>query len=157
MATYQRRTRIRAPLSAVWDFHSRIEGLTAVTPEWMHLRVERVVGPDGDPDPERLLTGARIDLSVQPLGLGPRQHWTSRIVERAEGDGWAQFRDTMEQGPFDRWRHTHQFFADGDETVMVDRVEYELPVAKPLGPVAVIGFEPMFRYRHRETKRLLEP
>jgi ligand-binding SRPBCC domain-containing protein len=156
MATYQRRTRVRAPLSEVWAFHSRIEGLTAVTPGWMNLRVERIEGPDGEPDPEILETGSRIQMSIRPFGIGPRQRWTSRIVERSEADGWARFRDTMEQGPFDRWRHTHQFFADGDETVLVDRVEYELPTAKPLGPLAVVGFEPMFRYRHRKTKRLLE-
>jgi ligand-binding SRPBCC domain-containing protein len=156
MATYQRRTRVNAPLSKIWDFHSRVEGLTAVTPDWMNLRVEYMEGPDGEPDPEILETGSRIELSMRPFGIGPRQRWTSRIVERAEGEGWARFRDTMEQGPFDYWRHTHQFFADGDETVLVDRVEYELPVASELGPLAVVGFEPMFRYRHRETKRLLE-
>lgn len=156
MATYQRQTRIEAPLAEVWAFHSRIEGLTALTPAWLHLRVERVVGPDGEEDPEELLTGARIDLSVRPLGVGPRQRWTSRITERGRGEGWARFRDIMEQGPFDHWRHTHQFFADGDETVLVDRVEYELPMAGSLGPLAVVGFEPMFRYRHRRIKQLLE-
>lgn len=156
MATYQRRTRVRAPLSDVWAFHTRINGLTSVTPEWMNIRVECVVGPDGEADPEELLTGSRIQLSVRPSGIGPRQRWTSRIVERAEGEGWARFRDTMERGPFEHWRHTHQLFADGDETILVDRVEYDLPVAKALGPLAVVGFEPMFRYRHRQTRRLLE-
>jgi ligand-binding SRPBCC domain-containing protein len=156
MATYQRRTRIEAPLSEVWVFHSRIDGLTALTPNWMNMRVERIVGPDSEEDPETLLTGSRIDLSVRPLNVGPRQRWTSVIEERAEGEGWARFRDTMEEGPFDYWRHTHQFFGDGDDTVLVDRVEYELPVARPLGPMAVVGFEPMFRYRHRQTKKLLE-
>lgn len=156
MATYQRRTRVVAPLPEVWAFHSRIEGLTALTPDWMTMRVERIVGPDGEQDPGELLAGTRIDLSVRPLGIAPRQRWTSVIDERAEGEGWARFRDTMEQGPFDYWRHTHQFFGDGDETVLVDRVEYELPFVRPLGPAAVLGFEPMFRYRHRQTKKLLE-
>jgi ligand-binding SRPBCC domain-containing protein len=68
------------------------------------------------------------------------------------------FRDEMRDGPFRRWIHTHSFFADGDETLIVDRVEYELPFG-PLGravaPLARIGFEPMFRYRHRRTRELL--
>jgi ligand-binding SRPBCC domain-containing protein len=156
MATYQRRTRIEAPLSEVWGFHSRIDGLTALTPGWMNMRVERIVGPDGEESPETLLTGSRIDLSVQLLGIAPRQSWTSVIDERTEGEGWARFRDTMEDGPFDYWRHTHQFFGDGEETVLIDEVEYELPVAKRLGPFAVVGFEPMFRYRHQQTGKLLE-
>jgi ligand-binding SRPBCC domain-containing protein len=159
MPTYQRRTRIRAPLSTVWEFHSGIEGLTAVTPEWMHLWVEGIRGPDGEGNPDVLFEGTTIDLSIRPFGLGPRQSWTSHITERVEGEGWARFRDEMTDGPFDHWLHTHQFFADGEETVMIDRVEYRLPfgaLGDAVGPVSRVGFEPMFRYRHRETRELLE-
>jgi ligand-binding SRPBCC domain-containing protein len=69
------------------------------------------------------------------------------------------FRDVMEGGPFRQWVHTHRFFADGDETVVSDRVAYRLPLGPlgdAVGPLAVVGFEPMFRGRHRETKKLLE-
>lgn len=155
MHTYTRRTRVDAPLEDVWAFHSRIEGLTAVTPDWMGLRVEHVVGPDGEDNPPELLTGCRIRMSVRPFGIGPRQRWLARIVERTREEGRAQFVDIMEEGPFARWQHTHQFFADGGETVLVDRVEYELPVADVLGSLAIVGFEPMFRYRHRALKRHL--
>ena len=159
MAVYQRRTRVAAPLDEVWEFHSRVSGLEALTPGWMNLRVESVTGPDGDPDPGILETGSRIDASMRPFGVGPRQGWTSVIVEREEGDGSAHFVDEMEGGPFRHWRHTHRFFADGDETVVNDRVEYRLPLGPlgdAVGPLARIGLEPMFRYRHRKTKELLE-
>ncbi|MFD1526162.1 cyclase, partial [Halolamina salina] len=39
------------------------------------------------------------------------------------------------------------------------RVVYRLPLGglgRALGPLGVVGFEPMFRYRHRQTKKLLE-
>jgi ligand-binding SRPBCC domain-containing protein len=65
----------------------------------------------------------------------------------------------MREGPFPHWVHTHSFFADGDETLLRDRVEYRLPggeLGRRLGPVAYVGFEPMFRYRHRRTRDLLE-
>jgi len=65
----------------------------------------------------------------------------------------------MRDGPFEHWAHTHRFVADGEETVLTDSVEYELPLGalgRALGPLAVVGFEPMFRYRHRRTKALLE-
>ena len=158
MPTYSRQTRVAAPLDEVWDFYSRISGLEALTPAFMNLRVERVTGPDGEPDPEVLGAGSRIELSMRPFGAGPRQSWTSVVTEREEGDGGAMFRDTMEGGPFPEWVHTHRFFADGDETLVADRVVYRLPggpVGELVGPLGWAGFEPMFRYRHRRTRELL--
>ena len=159
MATYQRETRIRAPLDRVWTFHSRIEGLEALTPEFLNLRVERVVGPDGERDPGVMEIGARAETSIRPFGVGPRQRWTTRIIERTEDDGAGLFRDEMIDGPFQRWVHTHSFYADGGGTHVRDRVEYRLPfgdLGRLAGPFAVVGFEPMFQYRHRETRRRLE-
>ncbi|MFC7080704.1 SRPBCC family protein [Halorussus caseinilyticus] len=160
MATYQREVRVRAPLEEVWEFHSRISGLEALTPDWMNLRVEGVRGPDGSSrdDAEVLETGTAVRMSMRPFGVGPRQRWTSRITRREEGDGAAVFEDVMEGGPFPEWHHSHQFYAIADdETLLRDRVEYELPVVGDLlGPLGSIGFVPMFRDRHRRTKRILE-
>jgi ligand-binding SRPBCC domain-containing protein len=159
MPVYQRRTRVAAPLDAVWAFHSQVSGLEALTPGWMNLRIEGVEGPDGDSDPAVLETGSRIDASVRPFGVGPRQRWTSLITAREEGEGRASFTDEMVDGPFREWEHTHRFFRDGDETVVDDRVTYALPlgaVGDAVGPLARVGFEPMFRYRHRRTRDLLE-
>lgn len=158
MAVYQRRTRVDASLDAVWDFHSRASGLEALTPGWMNLEVESVTGPDGEPDPEILETGSRIRASLRPLGVGPRQRWTSVITDRGRDDGSAFFRDEMEGGLFPRWEHTHRFFADGSATVVDDRVVYDLPLGSlgdAAGPLARVGFEPMFRFRHRRTRELL--
>jgi ligand-binding SRPBCC domain-containing protein len=158
MATYRRTTRVEAPLEEVWAFHSRIEGLEALTPGWMGLRVEAIRGPDGEPDPETLEVGTRIRMRVAPLGL-PGSSWTSRIVGREREEGSAWFRDDMVGGPFAAWEHTHRFYADDGATIVDDEVRYELP-AGPLGravaPAAWVGFEPMFRYRHRRTRELLE-
>lgn len=159
MPSYERATRVRAPLEEVWRFHSRVAGLETLTPGWMRLRVEGVVGPDGELDPAVLEEGAEITLSIRPFGVGPRQRWTSVITDRARGDGAAYFRDEMVEGPFDRWRHTHAFYADGDETVVRDRVEFELPMGAlgdAVEPLSRLGFEPMFRHRHRTTRRVLE-
>jgi ligand-binding SRPBCC domain-containing protein len=159
MPTYTRRTRVDAPLSEVWEFHSRVDGLEALTPGFMNLEVEAVRGPDGEPDPDVLEAGSEIDMAMRPFGVAPRQRWTSVITDREAGDGVAWFRDEMRDGPFPRWRHTHRFRAHGDETVVEDRLVYQLPLGglgKALGPLGVVGFEPMFRYRHRRTKALLE-
>jgi ligand-binding SRPBCC domain-containing protein len=159
MATYERETYLRAPFEDVWEFHSGTAGLTAVTPKFMNLSVTAARGPDGEPDPEILTEGSEVDLSMRPFGVGPRQTWTSRIVERRRDGQAGLFRDEMHDGPFERWVHTHSFYADAGGTTLRDRVEYRLPfgdlgcLAEPFGD---IGFEPMFRYRHRETKRRLE-
>jgi len=160
MATYRRRTRVRAPLEAVWAFYSSTDGLEALTPDWMGLTVESVRGPDGERDPEELIEGTEISMASQPFGVLPESRWISRITDRREGEGYRMFRDDMLGGPFELWIHTHEFYGDGNETVLIDTVEYEFPVGGPLGDrvdsAAVVGFEPMFRYRHRKTKEILE-
>ncbi len=159
METYERSVRIQAPLETVWDFHSNTDGLVALTPEWMRLEIEAVRGPDGEADPDVLEVGSVITSSVQPFGIGPRNRWISEITDRERDDGSGYFRDVMTEGPFSEWTHTHLFYADGDETIIRDHVEYELPfgaAGRTLGPLAVVGFEPMFRYRHEQTKELLE-
>lgn len=158
MSTYERSVRVAAPLETVWDFHSRIGGLEALTPDWLDLRVESVRGPDGQPDLDVLAEGTEVRLSAAPLGVGPRQRWTSRITERERGDGVARFRDEMVDGPFPEWVHTHSFFADGEGTLVRDRVRYELPLGwlgRRLGPLGRLGLAPMFRFRHRRTRELL--
>ncbi|WP_411963633.1 SRPBCC family protein [Haloferax sp. YSMS24] len=159
MPVYQRRTRVAAPLARVWEFHSDISGLEALTPEWMNLEIVAVRGPDGAERPVELVAGTEIEMSMRPFGVGPRQRWVSRILAREEGATTAWFRDDMVGGPFETWVHTHRFAADGDETIIEDRVEYELPFG-PVGDVASlfggVGFEGMFRDRHRRTKEALE-
>ncbi|ESS07839.1 MAG: hypothetical protein A07HN63_02343, partial [uncultured archaeon A07HN63] len=89
MATYRRRTRIRAPLDDVWAFHAQIDGLEALTPGWMGLSVRGVRGPDGDSDPDELVAGSEIDMASQPFGPGCRtSEWRSRIVERDRDEGY---------------------------------------------------------------------
>jgi ligand-binding SRPBCC domain-containing protein len=159
MATYERSVRVAAPLDEVWAFHSTGNGLEALTPNWMYLEIEESHGPDGEPDPDVLEEGAVLTSSVRPFDVGPRQEWVSEIVAREETDGSAYFRDRMRDGPFDEWEHTHLFFADGDQTIITDSVVYEFPlgaVGRAVGPLAIVGFEPMFLYRHRRTKALLE-
>lgn len=159
MPTYRRRVRIPAPITDVWAFHSTIDGLQALTPAWMNLRIDAVEGPSGEPDPETLVRGSRIRMSMRPFGVGPRQRWVSRIVDRnpdvdSPVEGTAYFVDDMLHGPFRRWRHTHSFYADGNDTLLVDSVEYRLPLGPlgdAVGPFAKVGFEGMFRDRHRRT------
>lgn len=159
MSIYEREVVVAAPFETVWEFHSTERGLVALTPDWMNLRVESTTGPDGDPDPDILEEGSVVASSVRPLGVGPRQQWVSHIVERREEDGRAMFRDVMGEGPFPHWEHTHRFEAVTGGTRVQDRVSYRLPggaLGRAASPFAWVGFEPMFRHRHRQTRALLE-
>ena len=159
MHTYERSVRVRAPFEEVWTFHSTESGLEALTPKWMHLDVESVVGPDGELQPAKLDAGSTLTASVQPFGIGPRQRWISEITHREKSSGTAFFTDVMRDGPFRHWEHTHLFYDDGDSTLIRDRIEYALPLGpldRVVGPLAIVGFEPMFRHRHRTTRKLLE-
>ncbi len=158
MATYQREVWVNSSFWDVWDFYSTTDGLEKLTPGWMNLRVEGIRDSDGEANPDMLGEGTQIRMSVRPFGVGERQRWTSTIIEREEEDLGAMFRDEMSGGPFPEWEHTHQFFA-GDElrTLVRDTVEYRVPMLGKTGsPLAKVGFEPMFRYRHWKTKQLLE-
>lgn len=159
MPTFEAETRVEAPLDDVWNFHSTTDGLEKLTPGWMNLTVKETRGPDGEPDPEVLTEGSEVNVSLKPLGILPRVSWRSVILERGREDGRAWFVDEMEDGPFKRWQHTHEFVADGEETVARDTVEYALPLWM-LGRAGSPGFRLnayfMFRHRHKRTRELLE-
>jgi ligand-binding SRPBCC domain-containing protein len=168
VARYRRSTWIDAPIETVWSAHSNVGGLLAVTPSWLDLRVEELRDDSGTSigrDAE-LLTGYEIDLSLKPLGVGPRRSWTSRIVarERVSREGSAEseeidtamFRDRMTRGPMAHWEHTHRFEAVDGGTRMIDAVEYRLPPGRlgaAVSDVAKFGLAPAFWYRHRTTRR----
>jgi len=156
MATFERELRVRAPLADVWAFHSTTDGLRSLTPNWLNLRIERIERPTDEPEAHVLTAGTRIHASVRPFGVGPRQTWVSHITEREESEEKAYFVDVMEGGPFSEWEHTHLFYADGDETLIRDHVEYRGPVGGVGDGLAELGLAPMFWYRHRRTSAILD-
>lgn len=117
--TYQlhQRTRIDAPLDEVFAFFSRAENLGVITPPKMAFRILT-------PRPIDMADGATIDYRI---GVGPiPMTWRTRIESWRPPNG---FVDSQTKGPYRSWWHSHTFRADGDQTVMEDRVYY----APPLG------------------------
>lgn len=56
--------------------------------------------------------------------FGVRFRMTSKI---SLYDRPFQFVDEQISGPFKRWWHHHEFRADGDATLMTDRVDFQAP------------------------------
>lgn len=159
MPVFEYESHTTAPLDDVWDFHSRVRGLTELTPGWMRLTVEATTGPDGEPDPEILEEGSSVDVSLKPLGVLPRVSWRSVITERGREGDEAYFVDEMSDGPFKKWVHTHSFEAQDDRTLMCDRVEFALPLwmlGRAGSPFFRLNARMMFRQRHKKTRELLE-
>lgn len=156
MPTYQRTSVVDADFETVWDFYDGVEELEVLTPDWLGLRVPRVVGPNGQRDPDGYEVGIEVHLRSPLLERLPAGEWVVRITEYERGENRAFFVDEQvgDRGPFERWQHTHRFAALDGKTVLHDRVDYRLPVAGDL-PLATPSLAVMLWYRHRRTRALL--
>jgi len=130
---------VPAELDRTWDFFSRAENLSRITPPWMHFRILT-------PGPMELQKDSLIDYSIKLHGLPMR--WRTRIID------WTpphQFIDLQLRGPYTLWHHQHTFTQHEEGTACTDRVIYKLP-GGPLGPVVHAAkirgmLKEIFRYR----------
>lgn len=114
---------ISRPLASVFEFFSRAENLSRITPPWLHFRIHT-------PTPIEMRRGARIEYTIRLGGVPLR--WRTRI---SAWDPPTGFVDVQERGPYALWEHAHTFTAHAGGVTMVDRVRYALPLG-PLGRVA---------------------
>jgi ligand-binding SRPBCC domain-containing protein len=150
MAVVESSFLVRAPLKAVWEFHNDPRALPKIMPDLFGLAIEEYDQP--------MRAGSRVRLS---MGAGPlRRRWVLQVIAHEPP---RQFVDEQlpGQGPFKRWRHTHRFEPAKDGTLILDRIEYELPFGV-LGKIAAgIGGPLMMRLifasRQTATRKALEP
>jgi ligand-binding SRPBCC domain-containing protein len=150
MATFERSTVIRAPISEVFAFHLDTRNAVRISPRTMPVDAVRGEFP--------AQVGAAVELDVRLWPAPLHQTWRILIAERRDP---VLVVDEMLRGPFAAWRHEHRFADRGDGTTeLTDHVEYRLPfgrlgaLAAPL--VARPVLERMFRFRHARTRELLE-
>jgi len=117
------KTRVDAPIDEVFRFFSRPQNLGLMTPSGMRFRILSAM-------PDKINRGLLIEYAIR-LGPVPLR-WRTCIEE------WQPprvFADSQESGPYSCWWHEHHFQAEGNRTLMEDRVYY----APPLGPAGVIA------------------
>jgi len=145
----EHRSRLHVPLSQAFEFFCRAENLGLITPSWMKFEML------GEP-PAAIGEGTVLQYRI---GLGPvRLRWRTSIRS------WqppTHFVDTQTSGPYALWWHEHHLQADGDCTLMLDRVCYRLPLAI-LGRLAhwlFVGamLRAIFGYRGEAVERLFGP
>lgn len=144
---FETEQRIVRPLPEVFEFFSRPRNLEQITPPWLGF------GLTGG-EPENMVVGTLIayKLRIHGIPIG----WITRIDEFERG---RMFVDRQLTGPYKLWVHRHEFKADGDATIVRDRVRYALPFGL-LGAIAHLGFvrrdiERIFAYRHETIAALL--
>lgn len=152
MARFSRRSTVSAPLSTVWEFHSTIDGLEALTPAAADLRIESLDVPG---DGEELVAGSAMTLSLRALPGLPRARMRTRIVRRERRPDRALFVDEMQAGPLGQWRHTHRFEARRNGTELIDEIEFTTGYGPLADAVFRMGLTAAFALRHRKTREIL--
>jgi hypothetical protein len=123
----------------VFAWHARPYALERLTPPWEDFVVERR---------ERgLRDGGEVWIRQRFNGLWFR--WHNRHSGYVENRA---FVDEAVRGPFPVWRHTHAFTAEGDGTVLADRIEYAFPLGGLTRPLleGTVRRRLVRAFRHRE-------
>lgn len=110
MNTFDYQFTVKAPVSAVSDFHHDTNILKKLTPPPIFIQVH---------DFEPLSNGSKAELT---MWFGPIPvPWTavhSKVTEHG-------FTDTQEHGPLKHWKHTHRFEPiNGEQTLVKEHIEY---------------------------------
>lgn len=112
MRTLERESVIKAPIEQVFDFFSKAENLNIITPP--QLKFDIIT-----PLPIVIKEGTLIDYKIKISGLSFK--WRTKI---AEWEPHSRFVDIQLKGPYKMWVHEHTFTADGNKTIMKDKVNY---------------------------------
>ncbi|HLL90454.1 MAG TPA: SRPBCC family protein [Tepidisphaeraceae bacterium] len=152
MATFTVETILPAPLDRVWAFYEDVrDSLPLLSPPADQVHIEPFTGG----------TREGLVLVIRARGpLGRVVRWVARYVEVVPPHAVvfgaeARFVDVQDEGPFKRWRHSHEFEALDDRTTrQVDRIEYAVGWG-PVGWLAdVVVVRPklraMFAYRRQQ-------
>ena len=113
----ERKQNIPISLTEAWDFFSRPENLSKITPAKMGFKILSNVK-----DIE-MHEGLIIHYIVKPL-LGIPLKWETEIKNVKDKE---YFMDTQNRGPYKLWQHTHIFKEIPNGVEMTDIVEYALP------------------------------
>jgi ligand-binding SRPBCC domain-containing protein len=100
----------------MFAFFAEAANLERLTPGFLHFRILT-------PGRIRMQPGTLIDYQLQLYAVPFR--WRTRI-ETFEPP--QRFTDVQLVGPYRRWHHLHEFFEVPGGTLVVDRVNYELPL-----------------------------
>ena len=137
---------LKADITTLTAFFSDVANLDSSTPSFFRLQL--LEGRPGG----ALVKGQRFVYRFTLFGIG--FPWVTHIDEVTE----THFIDSQERGVYKSFRHLHAFYPTENGTLMLDRVDYQLPfwVLNPLLNALVVRpmLEAIFRYRARRAAEL---
>lgn len=145
MTIFERRLSLPVSPEVAFDWHARPGAFQRLTPPWQDTRVtEQTLAPGAT---TLLQDGgvARLSIPVGPIRLS----WKAKHSGYEPG---RQFVDTMEDGPFSRWVHTHRFEPAPGGCTLIDHIDYELGAAGLfVSGMIARDLDRLFRFRHTRT------
>ena len=129
----------------LWQWHDNPKSLERLIPPWENAEV---LTRDRGLKKETILR----------LKLGPFvKDWVARYTDWNPPFG---FEDTQEKGPFDKWRHKHEFLKKDNGVLMRDTIHYQVPLGMlgnaGAGDYVEKRLRKQFLWRHRRLLRDLE-
>lgn len=146
METITQSTLIHCTLKELFNFHLDTNNIKLITPK--HTKVELL---DYE---EKTYEGKVIKLKTTRAFLPI--NWIVKIEKYQYPNLMV---DVALKSPFAFWEHQHIFTQKGDMCELKDVIKYELPFGifgKIIAPFIKKDIRNMFRYRHKQTKLLLE-
>ena len=107
---------VDAPLEKVFNFFSKPENLSKITPAKMGFNVLT-------PSPIKMERGALIYYTIKVFIFPLR--WRTLITAY---DPPHKFVDEQLKGPYSFWHHTHTFEANNNGVVIKDVIKYSIPM-----------------------------
>lgn len=148
MPTLHRELSLPYSPEQVYAWHSRPGAFQRLLPPWQRVVLQRTAGD---------FANLRAEFR---MCLGP--FYKTWLAQHCDHQPNRQFVDEQVKGPFARWRHQHRFEPKGPGTgsVLIDHIDYELPLA-PLsqwlaGRQVEATLQKMFDFRHLRTQQDLQ-
>lgn len=142
MPSFTHQFTVNAPLQTVADFHSRTDILKQLTPPPLFVQIH---------DFGEMREGMIADFT---MWFGPVPiRWKARHVNVSP----TSFTDVQQQGPAEKWVHTHTFVEENGATTVQDSIEYAHKSGLPGLFTRLMFAKPnmlfLFTYRKWVTRR----
>ncbi|MBD3374205.1 hypothetical protein GF406_04150 [candidate division KSB1 bacterium] len=146
MQDFKYQSVIPARVMDVFSFHHDLNNLKKIS-KGVQIDVLSVEG--------NMKKGTIITLLIKKWFL--KTIWQLEIIDHQPNQS---FSDLQTKGPFRYWKHTHIFQKEGEQTLLIDRVEYQLGFFPFLWPaekwLMKWIFMHMFKKRHELTRQIFQ-
>lgn len=144
---FTRSVDINCPVDKLFNFHLDTNNVIKISPPFLKVRVRHI---------SDLPLKEKSQITIEIGRFGMYIPWKVEIEKISFP---TQIVDLQISGPFNYWKHEHNFLLKGELITMTDKIVFILPfgiIGKIFLPFILLNLIFMFRYRHKKTKQLME-